>query len=1061
MATQYPNFIDSSGSLPYLVNGVNRVVASDVNTIRDAIVAIQTTLGTSPQSTFANVDARLDNIESSIGTSAPTTASYLVLGTNPTLSNERVLTFDSAFSSVDGGASSPYTVSLSNTGVAAGTYSFSTITVDAKGRLTSAASTDPGWIVSGANIQTSLSGNVGVGVVATSKLDIDGDFNLRGMSAPSVAASGQARMYFDSTTKKLRLSEDGYSYRDLGALGGSGTPNKFAVWAVDGSISADADFSVDTTLNYIGLGATATQLFNARKDIAAPALIRVTNTDTNGSAGLEVTGDASAATSGKLLYVADPLFGDNYVTLLGNGLPVIVDATDGSTVNLRSINALSESASLSMSPYEATLRSSVSASISSAYGTWGKQLLHVGGNLSVTPRTGQDGSFLEHSDEFALSAVGPKMGIFVGNESNAQIIFGAINQSLSSTAEYSAKYGNPANYSALGIFHRNGTEDSLGGSLSVGGIANKRGLNVGGIYLEGDDITYGDGGAETPAIRSVIESEGPLAITTRAESLILNAQSSVLGSGSLDSKILFTFGGRGSLGAGERYSDLFDETSSKELMRLNSNGRVRLGLNPTNLDPAYDIEVAHDVMSFSNSSGSVLRTETGPMIIGTISNSDLHIITGIGDGASYNPGKIIFGTQMSYADANNASDYGLEESWAKFENGHFSVGFPTLGSPQSKVLDVISPANLTLNLSKFLGTVAPVTGSRATNIAGIDVALTNTGNNISGGTGVVSGIRSVVTSDANGGSDVALLNGIFSSLTGSGLLAANAYGNAVGGNSAINGTMTSSKGTGFTAVASALTGKISGGANYNVGVATHSVGPTAGFGLGGNVTSTGSATTSPIGLLAQTATLDTDTVLSNLTSAHKAAITGIAYGSDHTAMMTMWSDTTQKLRLDLNGLAVANGSGGPAYSFINQPNTGIGSFGTGYIRTQFFPTGASVAAQTVSCGAKLQTTTASTTSFGINFGTSSNTGHMIKAKFTVFCSSGTQVGKTACFNVINTAKNVSGTLTIGTPSVTSVIDAGLTCSTSITTSGTNIVFNAVGQSGQTLNWTCVYEVIST
>lgn len=1060
MATQYPNFIDNSGSLPYLVNGVNRVVASDVNTIRDAIVAIQTTLGTSPQSTFANVDARLDNIESSIGTSAPTTASYLVLGTNPTLSNERVLTFDGSFSSVDSGASSPYTVSLSNTGVAAGTYSFSTITVDAKGRITSAASTDPGWIVSGSNIQTSLAGNVGVGVLATSKLDIDGDFNLRGMSAPSVSAAGQARIYFDTITKKLKLSEDGYAYKDLGALGGSGTPNKFAIWAADGTISSDADFSVDSTLNYIGLGTTATQLINARKDIAAPALIRVTNTDLNGSAGLEVTGNASALTSGKLMFVSDPIYGDHYVSLIGNDLPIIVESTDGNSVNLRSINASSDYTLLTIDSNDAIFRTNNSGSVSSVYGTWGRQLLHVGGNLSVTPKTGQDGSFLEHSDEFALSAVGPKMGIFVGNESNAQIILGAINQSLSSTAEYSAKYGNPANYSALGIFHRNGTEDSLGGSLSVGGIANKRGLNVGGIYLEGDDITYGDGGAETPAVRSVIESEGPLAITTRSESLILNAQSSVLGSGSLDSKILFTFGGRGASGAGERYSDLFDETSSKESLRLNSNGRVRIGLNPTNLDSIYDIELAHDTLSFSNTNGSVLRTETGPMIIGTVSNADLQIVAGIGNGSSYDPGKIIFGTQMSYSDPNDVFQYGLEEGWAKLEDGNLMIGTTSI-PPESKLLDVYDSSSTSIDLSKFRTSFSTVTGTRTSNISGINVVITNTGSNISGGTGVAAGIRSVLTSDANGGSDTALLHGIFSSLTSSGILAANAYGTAVGGNSAINGTMVSSKGTGFTAVASALTGRIIGGANYNVGISTHSVGSTAGFGLGGVLTSTGAASTSPIGLLVQTATSDTDTVLSSITSLHKAAITGIAYGADHTAMMTMWSDTTQKLRLDLNGLAVANGAGGAAYSFIGQPNTGIASGGTGFIREQFFISGASVAASQNKSGAKLQTTTASTTSFGTNFGTSSNKGYIVSVKATVFCTTGTQVGKTASYDIVVPVKNVSGTLTVGTPNTRSIIDAGLTCSISVTTSSTNIIINAVGQSGQTLDWTALTEVIST
>lgn len=65
--TQYPNFIDSFAQLPLLVDGVNQVRADDVNRVRNAIVAVETELGTNPSGVYGTVADRLDVLEAGGG----------------------------------------------------------------------------------------------------------------------------------------------------------------------------------------------------------------------------------------------------------------------------------------------------------------------------------------------------------------------------------------------------------------------------------------------------------------------------------------------------------------------------------------------------------------------------------------------------------------------------------------------------------------------------------------------------------------------------------------------------------------------------------------------------------------------------------------------------------------------------------------------------------------------------------------------------------------------------------------------------------------------------------
>lgn len=66
MTTTYPSDVDDLTSLPRVSNGTSSVVASDINKVRDAVVAVEAELGKNPSGTFGTLKDRLDQNDTTI-----------------------------------------------------------------------------------------------------------------------------------------------------------------------------------------------------------------------------------------------------------------------------------------------------------------------------------------------------------------------------------------------------------------------------------------------------------------------------------------------------------------------------------------------------------------------------------------------------------------------------------------------------------------------------------------------------------------------------------------------------------------------------------------------------------------------------------------------------------------------------------------------------------------------------------------------------------------------------------------------------------------------------------
>ena len=110
------------------------------------------------------------------------------------------------------------------------------------------------------------SGNFGIGTTTPEvQVDQTGAHQLRGMAAPAVSSSGNARLYFDSTSKQLRLSQDGGAYVNVlgsGGVSGNASSDQLAIWTGGTTVGGFSGFVRNSGTGFIGLnqGTPAAQL---------------------------------------------------------------------------------------------------------------------------------------------------------------------------------------------------------------------------------------------------------------------------------------------------------------------------------------------------------------------------------------------------------------------------------------------------------------------------------------------------------------------------------------------------------------------------------------------------------------------------------------------------------------------------------------------------------------------------------------------------------------------------------------------------------------------------------
>jgi len=159
------------------------------------------------------------------GAGAPADAEYLVLTANGGLTNEKVLALSANLSSST--VSSTYTLDLSNSGVVAGSFTYAAITVDVKGRITSASS--------GAAPVTSVTGTAGrIAVTGTSTPQVD------------LSTAGTAGTYASPSS----ITTDAYGRVTAVTAGTAGAPlsASYVVLSADGTLTQERVLAVSSDL---------------------------------------------------------------------------------------------------------------------------------------------------------------------------------------------------------------------------------------------------------------------------------------------------------------------------------------------------------------------------------------------------------------------------------------------------------------------------------------------------------------------------------------------------------------------------------------------------------------------------------------------------------------------------------------------------------------------------------------------------------------------------------------------------------------------------------------------
>ena len=211
VSTVYPAQIDSSITLPTVLDNITSVKGVNVNILRDAILAVERTLGVKPQGIFNTVRARLDALEA-------------------TLFNQQ-------------GAGSIISYGIPETGQTIIWNGFAWgPTVNGGNNFIDQNISTTGGITSGPIESTSE---------MTGLFDLTGKIIVNAITTSYVSDPGQGIIYFDGYTNQFLVSEDGYAYVPL--------LSKYNGFIQNITI-IDNDYTIQSTDNVISIGTLSSSI---------------------------------------------------------------------------------------------------------------------------------------------------------------------------------------------------------------------------------------------------------------------------------------------------------------------------------------------------------------------------------------------------------------------------------------------------------------------------------------------------------------------------------------------------------------------------------------------------------------------------------------------------------------------------------------------------------------------------------------------------------------------------------------------------------------------------------